>query len=237
MARLMTGVKATFPAVALCIVCLAMWHWWVRPTLPAAASAVAAPAAPQDLDGLQKRGSNHATVGIEIFSDFQCPVCGRLARDVLPAVEAKYVETGRAVLIFSDLPLESIHPRALPRAALAECAARQHLFWQTHDTLFDEQTSPAVEQHAIKRLDTVALEGCLASDSAEAVRRRAAHAASLGIVSTPTIFVGDVSDGALRVTRVIVGLPATSTLESAIEDRLGAHQTRTATSWFSQLVK
>jgi protein-disulfide isomerase len=47
-----------------------------------------------------------------VFSDFECPYCGRFAREVLPIIEKEYVNPGRVELAFNHVPL-AIHPNAI----------------------------------------------------------------------------------------------------------------------------
>ena len=54
-----------------------------------------------------------------LFSDFECPYCGRLAREILPTIERDYVSTGRMSLIFSHFPLPN-HPHASAAAKTAD---------------------------------------------------------------------------------------------------------------------
>jgi protein-disulfide isomerase len=91
-----------------------------------------------DLRAERTRGRAGAPVIIYEMSDFECPYCAQFWRETLPAIEHDYIATGKARLIFVNLPL-SIHPNAEPAAELAMCAARQHKFWQMHDLLFRSQ--------------------------------------------------------------------------------------------------
>jgi protein-disulfide isomerase len=71
-----------------------------------------------------------------VFSDFECPFCGRFAKDTLPTIRTEYVDNGQFQLAFRHLPLTTLHPRALPAAVAAECAAAEGVFWVYHDLLF-----------------------------------------------------------------------------------------------------
>ncbi len=95
-------------------------------------------AAQDDLRAARTKGSATAPVTIYEMSDFQCPWCGRFARETLPSLEREYVATGKAKLIFVNFPLP-MHKNAVPAAELAMCAARQGRFWQVHDRLFRTQ--------------------------------------------------------------------------------------------------
>ncbi len=92
-----------------------------------------------DLVAERTRGNPRAPVTVYEMSDFQCPWCGRFAREVLPDIEREYVATGKIKLVFINFPLSQLHPNAEPAAELAMCAAKQHKFWPVHDLLFRTQ--------------------------------------------------------------------------------------------------
>ena len=85
------------------------------------------------------RGSSAARVAIMEYSDFDCPYCGRYAREIYPKLDAAYVKTGKIKYFFRDLPLEE-HPQAGFKANLARLAGEQGKFWEAHDWLFAHQT-------------------------------------------------------------------------------------------------
>ena len=90
--------------------------------------------------GAPARGPATAPVTLVVFSDFQCPFCGKLAA-TLPQLEAKYGPALRLVFKHNPLPF---HRRAEPAAQLAlEAFARQGDagFWKAHDRLFAQQRS------------------------------------------------------------------------------------------------
>lgn len=85
------------------------------------------------------RGDPKARVAIMEYSDFDCPYCGRYAREIYPKLDAAYVKTGKIKYFFRDLPLEE-HPQAGFKANLARMAGEQGKFWEAHDWLFAHQT-------------------------------------------------------------------------------------------------
>src|SRR5437899_7598428 len=62
------------------------------------------------------RRNSSRTVMIE-FSDFQCPFCGKYARESFPLITREYVDSGRIMYAFFDFPLKTIHVDA-ERAAV-----------------------------------------------------------------------------------------------------------------------
>jgi protein-disulfide isomerase len=91
-----------------------------------------------DLREARTMGSPTAPVTMYAMSDFQCPWCGRFARETMPQLEHEYVQTGKVKFVFVNLPLP-MHPNAEPAAELAMCAARQGKFWPIHNLLFRHQ--------------------------------------------------------------------------------------------------
>jgi protein-disulfide isomerase len=183
--------------------------------------AIPKPSAPLSLNGMHLRGSRNAAVALVVFSDFECPVCGTFAREVLPAIIDEYVSKGRVLLAFGALPLESIHPSAVRLSAIAECAGEQNLFWQVHDRLFAAQGKPFIEQEAAEILDQRAFQECLETRASGVVRQQFSSARNLGLTSTPSILIGTVEGEAVAVTDVLVGLQTVRKLEAVLNRRLG----------------
>ncbi|MDP9036136.1 MAG: thioredoxin domain-containing protein [Myxococcota bacterium] len=83
-------------------------------------------------------GSPNALVTVVVFSDFQCPFCGRV-EPTLKSLRDKYGEKIRMVWKNEPLPF---HPRAEPAAEAAlEVRAQKgdKGFWEMHDKLFENQ--------------------------------------------------------------------------------------------------
>lgn len=84
------------------------------------------------------RGNANALVTIVLFSDFQCPFCGKV-EPTLAELEKTYGDKIRVVWKDNPLPF---HPRAEPAAELAREARAQKGdkgFWDAHDMLFKNQ--------------------------------------------------------------------------------------------------
>jgi protein-disulfide isomerase len=136
-------------------------------------------------------GSASAPVTLVEFSDFQCPFCQRVA-PTLKRVMEKYGD--RIRIVWKDFPLTQIHPQAFKASEAAHCAGDQGKYWQYHDQLFGNQS--ALQPTDLKRyatdlgLDANAFNSCLdSSKHGERVRDGVAQGTSLGVNSTPTIYV------------------------------------------------
>ena len=78
-------------------------------------------------------GESNAPITVTEFSDFQCPYCRRLAKD-LTLLRAKYAPQVR--VSYRHYPIESRHPHARVAAAAAECSRSEGMFESMHDLLF-----------------------------------------------------------------------------------------------------
>ncbi|MGH9629699.1 MAG: thioredoxin domain-containing protein [Bryobacteraceae bacterium] len=143
-------------------------------------------------------GPEDAPVDIVIFSDFQCGYCKEGAKTLRENVAQAYPKEVR--VSYKDFPLEQIHPWAKPAAIAGRCVFGQNsdAFWDYHDWVFenqDEITPENLKQKTLdfaksKKLETTQLERCIDTREAEdEVNRSMAEARSLGVDSTPTLFV------------------------------------------------
>ncbi len=91
------------------------------------------------------KGSKGALLTVIEFSDFQCPFCAEHALEVQPILDETFVDTGQVRWVFKHFPLRS-HVYAVAAATATECAAKQGLFWQLHDLLFETQEDWSAEE-------------------------------------------------------------------------------------------
>jgi protein-disulfide isomerase len=171
-------------------------------------------------------GSAGAPVTVDVWADFQCPVCGRLAREVEPSVVTEFVEKGIVRLVAHDFAfLGSGHSpdESLAAAAAARCAEQQGRYWDYANFLFwnqDGENNGAFRQERLLAvadavgLDRSSFEACLNDASARgAVQTETAQGAALGINSTPTLFVNG---------QKMVRLPTYEQLATAIRQAAGS---------------
>ena len=191
------------------------------------------PAAPQLpnfdllLAGSPSKGKAEAKIVIIEFSDFECPFCGRYARDTYGQVVKEFVDTGKIRYVFRQLPIETLHPRALRAAEAGECAHGQGRFWEFHDRLFNNQqmlTEPDLMRHAqALTLNMPAFEKCMAAQLASPakVRQDQNEGGRAGVTGTPTFFLGTVTkEGRLKPLRRMVGAHPIENFRTAINTLL-----------------
>ena len=183
---------------------------------------IAVPQSPISLRRAAIKGKLEAPVVLAIYSDFECPFCRRLARDVLPILERKYVESGMLQVAFFQLPIESLHPDSLAAAVATDCAAQQGRFWEIHDQLFaapaDEwKHSPLLRGEGLPPLDPKVFAACFAGSGKDRIREDVAAAKRLGFQSTPTSLVGLRNGQEMRVSEVVSGAQPVGMFEAAID--------------------
>ncbi len=80
-------------------------------------------------------GDAQAAVTIFIFSDYQCPYCGKFFKESELLIRKNYVETGKAKMVYKDLAF--LGPESIAAAQAAECAKDQGKYWAYHDAIFE----------------------------------------------------------------------------------------------------
>lgn len=82
-------------------------------------------------------GDVDAPVVMVIYSDFQCPFCGKFARDIEPDLIDEYVDDGTLRIEWRDFPY--LGDDSWKGAAAGRAAAAQDKFWQFENTLYHDQ--------------------------------------------------------------------------------------------------
>lgn len=169
--------------------------------VPASRPQQAGPTAEALSDDDPAKGDPNAPLTIVEFSDFQCPFCKRFYEQTLQLIERDYIDTGKARLVYRDMPLEQIHPQAPATHVAAECAGDQGMFWEYHDLLFDRQgewsrLQPAGLDDALAGyaaelgLDASFGECVRSPEAAREMRHDLEQALGMGLTGTPTFLIG-----------------------------------------------
>lgn len=194
---------------------------------------LAIPAEPVSIAGGASKGSPAAPLVLIAYSDFQCPFCGRFAREVLPGLEQEYITSGRVQFVYRHLPLPS-HQYAMKAAHAAACAGAQDRFWPMHDQLFAQgaqlDDAGLRRMSAALQLDGRTFESCIDNASTTAVvTRDATEARALGLNSTPSFLLGArLSNGSIKVTRAFSGTLPIASFRAELDQAAASH----GESWF-----
>jgi protein-disulfide isomerase len=173
------------------------------------------------------RGSATAKVAVVEYSDFQCPYCGKFARETFATIEERYITTGKIRYVFRNFPLDEAHPKAFKAAEAAECANQQGKFWEMHARLFDNQQAlePAdlLAHGKAVALDEAAFQKCLSGTARGKIKRDFNAGLKAGVDGTPTFLIGTIEkDGKVRVVKKLSGTQTTESFTSALDEVLAA---------------
>jgi protein-disulfide isomerase len=140
------------------------------------------------------KGPDDAVVTIVEFSDFQCPFCQRVV-PTIDQIAAKYPTQVR--IVFRNLPLSNIHPRAQAAAEAAACANNQGNFWDYHDLIFANNralSNEDFESYAAELgLEMTTFRQCVQNREAQQiVDADTAAAEKLQISGTPSFLVNGI---------------------------------------------
>ena len=143
-----------------------------------------------DLTTAKISGPRDAKVRLVVFSDFECHFCKELSA-VLRRARADFPND--VLLAYRYFPIES-HPRALPTAIAAECAAEQNVFWEYHDRLYadggDLSDARLTAIATDVKLDEGKFAECRSSDRARrVVEASRADAITSGLEGAPALFL------------------------------------------------
>lgn len=174
---------------------------------PEAATAAQKVLYPSDLE---YQGSATATVTIVEFVDFECPAC----RAFYPEFQKVQKQLGsRLRYAYRMFPLP-IHEHSFDAALAAECAKKQGMFYPYASLLMEEEgldRNALVRRAAELRLNMDEYMACLnGTEGKDAVRKDLEDGGTLGVNSTPTIFVNDT---------MIQGLPTADQLMQVINGK------------------
>jgi len=183
---------------------------------------LAVPSETQSLANAAVLGSPDTQAVMIVYSDFQCPFCGKFAREIMPVIQAQYVDAGKLRIVFRHLPIP-MHNNAQKAAEAASCAGSQGRFWDMHNAIFADQAELEPGQLRARaerlKLDMERFDRCTAGETTEQVDRDFESAKSLGVSSTPSFLFGVVSPDATGVTvkQVISGVAPIAEFSKAIE--------------------
>ncbi|MCO8126865.1 DsbA family protein [Acidimicrobiia bacterium EGI L10123] len=171
--------------------------------------------------GPMAKGDDDAPVVMVMYSEFQCPFCGKFARDTEPELVERFVDDGTLRIEWRDLPY--LGPESLQAAVAGRAAAEQGGFWELADALFADQAPPnsgrLTAEHLVDvasglGLDAERFRADLAdADLVEAVRADVDEAVGFGVTGTPAFFVNG---------QVIMGAQPVEVFVEAIEQAANA---------------
>lgn len=142
-------------------------------------------------------GSADASVTIIEFGDYQCPRCKSWFDNTKPPIDSNYIDTGVANLYFVDVKF--LGGDSHTAAIATYCAQDQGMYWEYHDTLYENQkglhsgwasASNLVGFAEDIGLDTTEFEACLqSSEQRERLDFNAEQGTAQGVFGTPHFII------------------------------------------------
>ena len=86
---------------------------------------------------LIQQGSPDAPVTLIEFGDFQCEFCARFAKVTEPIINATYIQTGKANMVFKHFVTHG--DDSITAAIASQCANEQGQFWKFYKTVYENQ--------------------------------------------------------------------------------------------------
>lgn len=177
-------------------------------------------------------GDKNAPVTIVEFSDYECPFCKRHFDQTLPELVKNYIDTGKAKLVYRDLPLSFHDPMATTEARAANCAREQGgdtAYFKFHDEIFKRTTSNGNGLDRAK-IDKIALDNglneanfktCLDSEKfKDEVAKDLADAGAVGATGTPSFVIGASNDSGEIEGQLVVGAQPYAAFKTIIDEKL-----------------
>lgn len=167
-------------------------------------------------------GRADAPVTLEVYEDFQCPICARYALTVEPDLVASYVVPGTLRIVHHDIAIlgnRTPDDESKIAAVGASCAADQGRYWDYSHWIYanqDGENNGGFTRDRLTRIaeaagvDVTDFPACLdAQDRVIAVAQTTGDAGTRGINSTPTM--------AINGQLLQPGIPPIATLGRLIE--------------------
>ncbi len=178
-----------------------------------------------ELKGAPVLGSKTATVTIVEVGDYQCHMCKLWFKETRPLIIENYVETGKANLVFIDMPF--LGRDSTPASEATYCANDQGKYWEYHSTLFEYQQEIDDGWANASRLQAIALnlgldmeqfDKCMITDDHRAQVNANMQMAKkqFGANSTPTFVIVSPTGEAQK----IIGAHPYSTFVSVLDPML-----------------
>lgn len=190
-----------------------------------AAPATESAAPPQTWEELVRRdagdpmalGEADAPVVMVAYSEFQCPFCGKFARDTEPTLVEKYVEDGTLRIEWRDFPYLGEESNVAARGGRA--AAAQDKFWEFEEAMYADQLPPNSgnldEDYLVSVAEDIGLDVEKFRDDLDSAKHEAAvqqdfaEGQAIGVTGTPAFVINGVP---------VIGAQPTEVFEQTIEE-------------------
>jgi len=154
-------------------------------------------------------GDLNAPLTMIEFGDYQCTFCKKFFSETEESILTNYVETGKLKILFKDFIVVPGND-SVNAANAAHCANDQEMFWQYHSILYNNWDGEGTGWASFERLhqfaSTLGLDmdkfsECMSQSKwKDLVLSSHADGRALGVDATPTFFIIDQNNEALKIT-------------------------------------
>ena len=173
-------------------------------------------------------GEPNAPVKVDVYEDFQCPICRNFTEQIEPQLVKNDIATGKVYYTFHQFPfLDDRAPtnESHQAANASMCASEQGRFWDYHDMLFANWTGENVGSFTDKRLAAFAeklglnmdqFNTCFKENKYQSqINADLAAGQKAGVQGTPSIFVNG------KIVEPVPGqVPTYTDIQAAIDNAL-----------------
>lgn len=142
-------------------------------------------------------GNKQAKVTIVEYASMSCPACAAFHKNVMPKLKEKYIDSGKALLVIREFPLNEI---AVAVSMLTRCAGDNDKTAALVDVYFDHQDQWLVRGDIVPKLLELAKQAgftkerfdkCLADEALykKLVKQRDVASREFGVSRTPSFFI------------------------------------------------
>ena len=153
-------------------------------------------------------GDLNAPLTMIEFGDYQCTFCKKFFHETEESIITDYVKTGKVKILFKDFIV--VNEDSVNAAIATHCANDQKMFWQYHSILYNnwdgEGTGWASSEQLHQFASTLGLDmnefsECMSQSKwKDLVLSSHADGRALGVDATPTFFIIDQNNEALKIT-------------------------------------
>ncbi len=142
-------------------------------------------------------GYPNAPITIYEFTSFSCGHCAHFHKEVIPLIEANYVEKGLVKLIFSDYPMSS-SPKTLAASMLLKCIPEKSaptfisLLFENQEKWFEQKNNDIAYNYAmLSGLKKSQINDCLKNKEllAQIMQKKIDDDKKYNINGTPTLII------------------------------------------------
>lgn len=172
---------------------------------------------------------NKAKIAIVEFSDYECPFCKKFHDQTFDDIVKEYVDTGKAIIVFRDFPLDFHNPAATTSANVAQCVkdiANDKKYFEMMKLIYQNTAlngkgmakEKYIELAAQIGVDANQFKTCLESNKfGDEIKKDVADGSQAGINGTPGFIIGKLNSNGEVDGELVSGAQPISVFRDVLE--------------------